>query len=142
MENIEIRELVASLGSDDDSLRKMAAFKLQSIISDPSFADMFIAEGGLPNLRLLTLEASGNTLAYGLTSLTRLLDLDQGWEIIRPDLIDRVMNKVCLKRGALRLPSPVIAFSNRCITPFSEHPSRRNGYTGRHRRTPFNKTVR
>jgi len=91
MENLEIRELVANLGSNDDSLRKMAAFKLQSVIGDPSFADMFIVEDGLPSLRLLTLEASGNTLAYGLTSLTRLLDLDQGWEIVREDLIDRVI---------------------------------------------------
>jgi len=94
MENEEIHKLVEDLGSRDDSVRKMAAFKLQSVIGDPSFADMFIAEGGLPSLRLLTLEASGNTLAYGLTSLTRLLDLDQGWEIIRPDLIDRVIYTV------------------------------------------------
>lgn len=97
MEHEEIHKLIRDLGSQDDSLRKMAAFKLQSIIGDPSFADMFIAEGGLPNLRLLTLEASGNTLAYGLTSLTRLLDLDQGWEIIRPDLIDRVIHKIYAK---------------------------------------------
>lgn len=104
MENGEVHELVSSLGSDDDSLRKMAAFKLQSVIGDPSFADMFIVEGGLPNLRMLTLESAGNTLAYGLTSLTRLLELDQGWEIVRPDLIDRVMLKPSVN-GSISLTS-------------------------------------
>jgi engulfment/cell motility protein 1 len=90
MESVNIPELVERLGSDEDAVRKMAVFKLQSCIGDPSFADVFILEGGLTKLRYLTLNATGNTLAYSLTSLSRLLEVDMGWEYINQDLVKRV----------------------------------------------------
>lgn len=83
-------DLVRELGSEDDSIRKMAAFRLQNLINDPSFADVFISEGGLKVLRFLALKATGNTLAYTLASWTNLLGLDQGWEWINSELIHRV----------------------------------------------------
>jgi engulfment/cell motility protein 1 len=90
MENINVSELVERLGSDEDAVRKMAVFKLQSNIGDPSFAEVFIASGGLNKLRFLTLNASGNTLAYSLTSFSRLLEVDKGWDCVNQDLIARV----------------------------------------------------
>lgn len=84
------KDLVRELSSDDDSLRKMAAFRLQNLIGDPSFADAFISEGGLKALRHLALRASGNTLAYSLTSWSNLLGVDQGWDYIDSELIYRV----------------------------------------------------
>ncbi len=80
MESVNIRDLVERLGSEQDAVRKKAAFGLQTYIGDPSFADIFIAEGGLVNLRQLVLKTNGNTLAYTLTSLARLLEVDKGWE--------------------------------------------------------------
>lgn len=68
----------------------MAVFKLQSNIGDPSFAERFIAQGGLSKLRALALTASGNTLAYSLTSFSRLLELDKGWDYVNAELISRV----------------------------------------------------
>lgn len=96
-----ISELVERLGSDEDAVRKMAVFKLQSSIGDPSFADIFIAEGGLTRLRYLTLHASGNTLAYSLTSFARLLEVDKGWEFVDQEVVERV----CIQINA-RLPVP------------------------------------
>lgn len=90
METVNVAELVERLGSDEDAVRKMAVFKLQSNIGDPSFADIFIAEGGLVRLRYLTLHASGNTLAYSLSSFSRLLDVDKGWECVDQELVERV----------------------------------------------------
>ena len=90
MESVNVAELVERLGSEEDAVRKMAVFKLQTNIGDPSFADVFIAQGGLTKLRFLTLNASGNTLAYSLTSLSRLLEVDKGWEYISQDLVERV----------------------------------------------------
>jgi hypothetical protein len=72
----------------------MAVFKLQSNIGDPSFAEIFIAQGGLARLRTLALTASGNTLAYSLTSFSRLLELDKGWDYVNSELISRV--RTCL----------------------------------------------
>ena len=101
MENLNVSELVERLGSDEDAVRKMAVFKLQSNIGDPSFADIFIQEGGLTKLRYLTLQASGNTLAYSLTSFSRLLEVDKGWEYIDQDLVERVGFRVCSTIGIL-----------------------------------------
>ena len=88
--SINVAELVERLGSDEDAVRKMAAFKLQNSIGDPSFADVFIYEGGLTKLRYLTLHATGNTLAYSLTAFSRLLEVDKGWNCVDQDLIKRV----------------------------------------------------
>jgi engulfment/cell motility protein 1 len=96
MDNINVAELVQRLGGDEESMRKMAVFKLQSAIGDPSFADVFIQEGGLPKLRYLALHSTGNTLAYCLTSLSRLLELDKGWEYVSDDLIKRVSTCVAV----------------------------------------------
>lgn len=90
METVNVPELVERLGSDEDAVRKMAVFKLQTNIGDPSFADLFIAEGGLTRLRYLTLHASGNTLAYSLTSFSRLLDVDKGWDCVDEEMVERV----------------------------------------------------
>ena len=96
MENVNISELVERLGSDEDAVRKMAVFKLQSNIGDPSFADIFISEGGLAKLKFLTMTATGNTLAYSLTSFARVLEVDKGWEFVEQDLVKRVRKSVSI----------------------------------------------
>ena len=90
MDDVDIPSLVESLGSSNDSTRKRAAFRLQAVIGDPSFADIFETAGGLTKLRALALSATGNTLAYTLASLSRLLELDQGWSSVDQKLIGRV----------------------------------------------------
>lgn len=104
MDNINITELIERLGSDEDPVRKMAVFKLQSNIGDPSFADVFIAEGGLTKLRHLTLHATGNTLAYSLTSFSRLLEVDKGWDDVDRELVEKVDTVVDCRRAARLMP--------------------------------------
>lgn len=87
---ISAEDLVKELEREDEAPRKMAAFRLQSLIADPSFADVFILNGGVKQLRFLALKTNGNTLAYTLASLSNLLSLDQGWEWINSELIHRV----------------------------------------------------
>jgi hypothetical protein len=90
MDHMSVAEICDRLGSDEDAVRKMAAFKLQSNVGDPSFAEMFILQGGLAKLKYLILRATGNTLAYSLASFSRLLEVDKGWECVEQDLIGRV----------------------------------------------------
>ena len=91
MESMDIPAFVAQLGSEEDPIRKMAVFRLQSIIGDPAFADVFISEGGLTKLRSIVLRpTSQNTLAYALTALARLLEVDKGWDHVNQGLIERV----------------------------------------------------
>ncbi|KAG6999214.1 hypothetical protein G7Y79_00036g071700 [Physcia stellaris] len=115
MESLNVAELIERLGSEEDAVRKMAVFKLQTNIGDPSFADVFISEGGLTKLRYLTLHASGNTLAYSLTSLSRLLEVDKGWEYVNQDLVERVVELVVthplvnILRGAMSILVAVVS---------------------------------
>ena len=90
MDEIDVKDLVERLGSDEDPVRKMAAFKLQSNIGDLSFADDFLSYEGLPKLRYLILHATGNTLAYSLASFARLLEVDKGWDHVNQAVVERV----------------------------------------------------
>ena len=101
MDGLDVAKLVESLGRDEDGPRKMAAFKLQSNIGDPSFADVFISEGGLTRLRYLTLHATGNTLAYSLTAFSRLLEVDKGWDYINQDVVERVGTTARFPTGSI-----------------------------------------
>ncbi|KAK4136746.1 hypothetical protein BT67DRAFT_448059 [Trichocladium antarcticum] len=113
MDQADIPGLLARLASDEDAARKMAVFKLQSSINDPAFADVFIASGGLVILGRLIMTAGGNTLAYSLQSLTRLLEVDMGWDIFdgpaSSDLVERIVELIVtnplvnILRGAMSI---------------------------------------
>ncbi|WEW58553.1 hypothetical protein PRK78_004021 [Emydomyces testavorans] len=115
MENINVSELVERLGSDEDAVRKMAVFKLQSNIGDPSFADVFISEGGLVKLKHLAMTATGNTLAYSLTSFARLLEVDKGWEVVDKEFIERIVQLIVIHplvnilRGAMSILVSIVS---------------------------------
>lgn len=121
MDRADIPALLSRLGSDEDAARKMAVFKLQSSINDPAFADVFISSGGLVILRRLILTASGNTLAYSLQSLTRLLEVDMGWDIFEGnaagDLVERVVELIVnnplvnILRGAMSILVALVGHS-------------------------------
>jgi engulfment/cell motility protein 1 len=119
MDQAEIPSLLSSLSSDEDALRKMAVFKLQSSINDPSFADVFISSGGLTILRRLIMSTGGNTLAYSLQSLTRLLEVDMGWEIFEGigagELVERIVELIVthplvnILRGAMSILVAIVS---------------------------------
>lgn len=119
MDQAEIPSLLRSLSSEEDALRKMAVFKLQSSINDPSFADVFISTGGLGILRRLIMSTGGNTLAYSLQSLSRLLEVDMGWEIFESagagELVERVVELIVthplvnILRGAMSILVAIVS---------------------------------
>jgi engulfment and cell motility protein 1 len=127
MDNVNVAELVERLGSDEDAVRKMAVFRLQSNVGDPSFAEVFILEGGLAKLKYLIMRTNGNTLAYSLASFSRLLEVDKGWECVEQDMIKRVgevdrqgeRNLICAAGGGAGRH-----------TSTRQHPARSYGHIG------------
>jgi len=127
MDQSDIPALLARLASDEDASRKMAVFKLQSSINDPAFADVFISSGGLALLRRLIMTTSGNTLAYSLQSLTRLLEVDMGWEIFEGagsgELVERVVELIVtnplvnILRGAMSILVSLVSRSQSVPPP-------------------------
>ncbi|KAF7539863.1 hypothetical protein G7Z17_g12319 [Cylindrodendrum hubeiense] len=125
MDQADIPALLARLASDEDASRKMAVFKLQNSINDPAFADVFISSGGLVVLRRLIMTAAGNTLAYSLQSLTRLLEVDMGWDIFEgptaSDLVERVVELIVtnplvnILRGAMSILVALVSHSQSAV---------------------------
>ncbi|KAI0482207.1 ELMO/CED-12 family protein [Xylariaceae sp. FL0804] len=132
MDQADIPGLLSRLASDEDASRKMAVFKLQSSINDPSFADVFISSGGLVVLRRLIMSSGGNTLAYSLQSLSRLLEVDMGWDIFEGptagDLVERVVELIVtnplvnILRGAMSILVALVSHSQ-SETPVSPAPT-------------------
>lgn len=131
MDQADIPALLSRLASDEDAARKMAVFKLQSSINDPAFADVFISSGGLVILRRLIMNTGGNTLAYSLQSLTRLLEVDMGWDIFEGhmanDLVERLVELVVtnplvnILRGAMSILVALVSHSHSQSTPSTNH---------------------
>lgn len=121
MNQADIPELLTRLQSDEDATRKLAVFKLQASINDPSIADVFISTGGLKVLRQLIMTASGNTLAYALAALSRLLEVEMGWEIFESNgaeaLVERLVGLIVthplvnILRGAMSILVAVVGHS-------------------------------
>ena len=86
----DVSTLIAGLASESESSRKYSVFKLQSLLGDPSFADAFMRDNGLAALRPVVIDTTGNTQAYALGSLTKLLELDMGWDAVDLWVVEKV----------------------------------------------------
>nr|OQO23634.1 hypothetical protein B0A51_09047 [Rachicladosporium sp. CCFEE 5018] len=86
-----VSSLLLSLTSDSDPTQKLAVFRLQTLLHDPSFADAFLQAQGARALRACILDSQGNTLAYALGSLNALLELGVGWEAVDSYVIARAV---------------------------------------------------
>ncbi|KAI5221564.1 hypothetical protein AUEXF2481DRAFT_4461 [Aureobasidium subglaciale EXF-2481] len=90
----DVRSIIAGIASDSESSRKLSVYHLQSLVSEPSFARAFVQFQGVPALKQVVLEENGNALAYALGSLTRLLEMDLGWDHLSSDVIERAVQVV------------------------------------------------
>ncbi|KAF2227976.1 ELMO/CED-12 family-domain-containing protein [Elsinoe ampelina] len=91
---MDVASIVAGLNSEGESGRKLAAFHLQSLLADADFADAFVQGDGMPALCDMVLRENGNTLAYALGSLNRILELDYGWEQVGVEVAERAVEFV------------------------------------------------
>lgn len=98
-EQPDVATLIDGLEAESEGARKFAVFKLQTLLSDPSFADAFAQADGIAPLRRCVLDTSGNAQAYALGSLDGLLELDMGWEAIDSLVIDKVSRNISLLRS-------------------------------------------
>lgn len=106
---VDVATLVSGLVSEAEREKKFATFKLQTLLSDPSFADAFIEAGGLLPLRQAVLDTGGNAQAYAFGSLDALLELDMGYDVVDGAVIEKAVELavthplVNIVRNTLRL---------------------------------------
>ncbi|PNS17109.1 Engulfment and cell motility protein 2 [Sphaceloma murrayae] len=106
---MDVSTIVQGMNSESESTRKLAAFHLQSLLADTEFVDAFVQGDGMLALNNMVLRENGNTLAYALGSLNRILELDFGWEQVGIEVAERAVELVVDKavinvlRNAFRL---------------------------------------
>jgi engulfment/cell motility protein 1 len=86
----DVAMLIAGLMSENESSQKYAVFRLQSLLVDSDFSDIFIRVDGLEPLRQAVLDTTGNTQAYALGSLNVLLDQGLAWEVCDEEILEAV----------------------------------------------------
>lgn len=117
----DVASVMTGMTSDLESTRKLTIYHLQHLVADASFADAFVQAGGVTVLKRTVLEESGNALAYALGCLTRLLEMDLGWEVIGADLIEhvRTMPKRLRAASSLSFFFPLSSSFSFLPSPFS-----------------------
>ncbi|KAJ7612462.1 ELMO/CED-12 family-domain-containing protein [Mycena polygramma] len=89
----EARETAEKLRLRDDATTlKMTLFTLQKYIREEQFAQSFINCSGLTDLIEIIFSAHGNTLAYALTAMQNLMELDYGWSTLDDAFIFQVVH--------------------------------------------------
>ncbi len=118
--------VLSALNSPEEATRKFAAFRLQTAVGNPSFAEEFIGGGGAEIVRHIITTARGTTLSHTLQALANLLDNEQGWEIFETSgvnefverLVEILVNErlVNIHRGTLSTILMIVSHAN------SKHP--------------------
>ncbi|KAI6164641.1 ELMO/CED-12 family-domain-containing protein [Pisolithus thermaeus] len=80
---IEAAGIIEKLGRRDEKSLRMSLFFLQKFIKEEKFAQEFLDRDGLRELVDVIETAHGNTLAYALTAMQNLMDLDYGCFIFK-----------------------------------------------------------
>ncbi|GAA5840995.1 hypothetical protein JCM11251_006778 [Rhodosporidiobolus azoricus] len=135
---IEAVEMVEKLHSTEASVVKLATFSLRTLIQEPAFLAEFIARGGLEALQDVIRRTGGNTLAYSLLSLQRLVELDEnGWTGLERGFVARIVEIIAteplinisrpatsiLRRIASQPSQPPFDLSSPSITNSPSHPN-------------------
>ncbi|KAI9141182.1 ELMO/CED-12 family-domain-containing protein [Paraphysoderma sedebokerense] len=88
---LEAKEFVEKLNNGDLAVQKMTIFSLQNRLKQKEFTNEFTLAGGVHAVMKVVKEASGNTLAYALSSLQNLMEHDNGWDIFDIPFITRLV---------------------------------------------------
>ncbi|CAG8558682.1 3097_t:CDS:10 [Ambispora leptoticha] len=112
---IEAAEICEKIGSNDDKLLKQTTFDLQKLIREVEFVDEFLKRGGLKSLMETINTASGNTLAYALTSMQNLMEHDHGWENLDSFFINKVI-KILVRQTLVNICRPATAIIIKLVT--------------------------
>jgi len=112
----EARETAEKLRLRDDSTTlKMTLFTLQKYIREEQFAQEFINCSGLSELIDVIFGAHGNTLAYALTAMQNLMELDYGWATLDDAFIFQVVQILSSPQSLINVCRPATAILKKLV---------------------------
>ncbi|TDL23950.1 hypothetical protein BD410DRAFT_129883 [Rickenella mellea] len=112
---IEAAEIVDKLSIRDDRTLRMTLFSLQKFIREEQFANEFLQRDGLKELIDVISVSHGNTLAYALTAMQNLMELDYGWSTLDHAFIGKVVEILSSSQSLINVCRPATAILKKLV---------------------------
>ncbi|KAF9071535.1 ELMO/CED-12 family-domain-containing protein [Rhodocollybia butyracea] len=114
--NKEGREIAEKIRTRDlKTDMKLTLHTLQKYIRENEFAQEFISYDGVTQLVDIISSSQGNTLAYALTAMQNLMDLDYGWEKLDEAFIFRVVQVLSSSNSLINVCRPATAILKKLV---------------------------
>lgn len=110
----EAKEIIDKLRMRDDKLR-LALFSLQKFIREEDFADHFISQNGLAELVDVIYTFPGNVLAYALSAMQNLMELDYGWSNLDDTFIFKIVQILSSSQNLINVCRPATAILKKLV---------------------------
>jgi engulfment/cell motility protein 1 len=113
--NLEAAEIVEKLSMKDDKTLRLTLFSLQKFIREEQFANEFLNRDGLRELVDVINASHGNTLAYALTAMQNLMELDYGWSSLDDAFIFKVVQILSSSQSLINVCRPATAILKKLV---------------------------
>lgn len=112
---LEAAELADKLSSREDAVLKKTLVSLQKLIKEEPFANEFLNRDGLRELLRVIGDCHGNALAYALTVMQNLMELDHGWSSLSSGFILKVVQILSSTKSLVNVCRPATAILKRLV---------------------------
>ncbi|THH33356.1 hypothetical protein EUX98_g842 [Antrodiella citrinella] len=111
---IEAADIVERLAAKDSRLGYTLT-SLRKFIREEQFAREFLNRDGLNELIYVINSSHGNTLAYALTAMQNLMELDHGWSSLDDVFILRVVQTLSSEQSLINVCRPATAILKKLV---------------------------
>ncbi|KAH9990570.1 hypothetical protein BJV77DRAFT_1060945 [Russula vinacea] len=112
---VEAQEIYDKLLLREEKSYRLALFSLQRYLREEDFANEFLKRDGVHVLVDVITTSHGNTLAYALTAMKNLMDLEYGWATLDSSFIFRVVQIIAAPQSLINVCRPATAILKRLV---------------------------
>ncbi|KAH9013264.1 ELMO/CED-12 family-domain-containing protein [Lactarius pseudohatsudake] len=112
---VEAQEIYDKLLRREETSFRLALFSLQRYLREEDFANEFLKRDGVNTLVNVITSSHGNTLAYALTAMKNLMDLEYGWAALDSSFIFKVVQIIASPQSLINVCRPATAILKRLV---------------------------
>ncbi|KAI0272362.1 hypothetical protein BC834DRAFT_966403 [Gloeopeniophorella convolvens] len=112
---VEAQEIYEKLLLREEKSFRMALFSLQRLLREEEFANEFLKRDGVRVLADVIATSHGNALAYALTAMKNLMDLEYGWAMLDNAFIFKVVQILSSPQSLINVCRPATAILKRLV---------------------------
>ncbi|KAI0299316.1 ELMO/CED-12 family-domain-containing protein [Russula brevipes] len=112
---VEAQEIYDKLLLREEKSFRLALFSLQRYLREEDFANEFLKRDGVRVLVDVITTSLGNTLAYALTAMKNLMDLEYGWATLDSSFIFKVVQIIAAPQSLINVCRPATAILKRLV---------------------------